>query len=189
VDWVDDPDSRVDIASTAVADLKGILRLARALGSGRLPLATLREQLGRNALAVAGVPAGLTGQLLRFAAVGFASTLAYLLLYAVLRTGLGPQWANFVALLVTAIANTAANRAFTFGIRGGGAARDQAQGLIVFLLALGVTSGALASLHRLDPHPARLTELTVLVAANLLATVLRFVLLRQWVFAARRRAS
>src|SRR5207237_5386864 len=68
VDWVDDPDSRVDIVSTAAADLKGIWRLTRALGSGRLPLATLRDQLGRDPVPVAGVPAGLTGQLIRFAA-------------------------------------------------------------------------------------------------------------------------
>ncbi|GAA1600210.1 glycosyltransferase involved in cell wall biosynthesis [Actinoplanes couchii] len=50
VDWVDDPDSRVDIVATAVADLKGIVRVARALSTGRLPLATLRAQLGRDPL-------------------------------------------------------------------------------------------------------------------------------------------
>ena len=64
------------------------------------------------------MPAGLTGQLMRFAAVGVASTLAYLALYALLRTGVGPQTANLVALLVTAVANTAANRRLTFGVRG-----------------------------------------------------------------------
>jgi hypothetical protein len=37
-------------------------------------------------------------------------------------------------------------------------------------------------LARIDPHP-RLVEITVLVAANLAATVLRFVLMREWVFA------
>ena len=79
VDWVDDPDSRVDIVSTAMADLRGIARLLRGLGTGRLPLAKLGEQLGRNPLPA---PAGLTGQLLRFAAVGTASTLAYLMLSA-----------------------------------------------------------------------------------------------------------
>src|SRR5207248_3055176 len=29
VDWVDDPDSRVDVRSTAVADLRGVRRLMR----------------------------------------------------------------------------------------------------------------------------------------------------------------
>ena len=43
---------------------------------------------------------------------------------------IGAQAANVVALLVTAVLNTAANRAFTFGVRGRGRApRHQAQGL------------------------------------------------------------
>jgi glycosyltransferase involved in cell wall biosynthesis len=48
VDWVDDPDSRVDIAATALADLRGIARLRRSLARDELPLAQLRAQLGRN---------------------------------------------------------------------------------------------------------------------------------------------
>ncbi|GIE96222.1 bifunctional glycosyltransferase family 2/GtrA family protein [Paractinoplanes rishiriensis] len=183
VDWVDDPDSRVDIVSTALADLRGIVRLLRGFGSGRLPLAALREQLGRNPLPVPGVPAGLTGQLLRFAAVGAASTLAYLLLYALLRIGAGPQWANLIALLITAIANTAANRRLTFGVRGtGGAWRHQFQGLLVFAVGLTLTSGSLTLLTTVTDDPAQHLELAVLVAANLLATAVRFLLLRAWVF-------
>jgi len=183
VDWVDDPDSRVDIVATALADLRGIVRLTRALGTGRLPLAALREQLGRNPLPVAGVPAGLTGQLIRFAGVGVASTLAYLVLYALMRTGFGPQPANLVALLVTAVANTAANRRLTFGVRGGDRAwRHQAQGLVVFAVGLGLTSGSLALLDALSVHPARALELTVLVVANLVATGVRFLMMRIWVF-------
>ena len=190
VDWVDDPDSRVDIVATAVADLKGIVRLLRAFGSGKLPLAALRDQLGRDPLPMAGVPAGLTGQLIRFAAVGVASTLAYLALYAALRLGLGPQWANFVALLLTAIANTAANRRLTFGVRGNdGAWRHQTQGLIVFGVGLALTSGALAILDALHSTPAKPVELAVLVTANLLATAVRFLLLRIWVFRSRHPAK
>jgi putative flippase GtrA len=187
VDWVDDPDSRVDIAATALADLKGIVRLVRALGSGRLPLGTLREQLGRNPLPVAGVPAGLTGQLIRFAAVGVASTLAYLILYALLRTAVSPQWSNLIALLVTAIANTAVNRRVTFGVRGNGNAwRHQAQGLIVFGIGLALTSGSLALLDAITENPAKHVELVVLILANLLATAVRFLMLRIWVFRSRR---
>ncbi|MEU4239594.1 bifunctional glycosyltransferase family 2/GtrA family protein [Actinoplanes sp. NPDC026619] len=187
VDWVDDPDSRVDIKATAIADLKGIVRLLRAFGSGSLPLGTLREQLGRNPLPVAGVPAGLTGQLIRFAAVGAASTLAYLALYALLRTGVSPQWANLIALLVTAVANTAVNRRITFGVRGNdGAWRHQAQGLIVFAVGLGLTSGSLALLDHLSTKPSKVVELIVLILANLLATAVRFLMLRIWVFRARR---
>jgi putative flippase GtrA len=190
VDWVDDPDSRVDIVATAMADLRGIVRLTRALGTGRLPLAALREQLGRNPLPVAGVPAGMTGQLLRFGAVGIASTLAYLLLYALLRTGVGPQSANLIALLVTAVANTAANRRLTFGVRGSDRAwRHQAQGLVVFAVGLGLTSGSLALLGVLNGHPPRALELSVLVIANLVATGVRFLMMRIWVFRAARASA
>ena len=184
VDWVDDPDSRVDIVATAVADLRGIVRLGRALASGRLPLGELRAQLGRAPLEPKGekLPRGLTRQLVRFAAVGLASTLAYVALFVLLQPGVGGQAANLIALLVTALANTAANRRFTFGVRGRGKrATHQAQGLVVFALGLGLTSGSLALLHA-SGVTARTTEALVLVSANLLATLLRFLLLRTWVF-------
>ena len=184
VDWVDDPDSRVDIVSTAVADLRGIVRVGRALARGTLPLADLRAQLGRAPLEPTGddVPRGLTRQLVRFAAVGVASTLAYLALFLLLQPGLGAQAANLLALLVTAVANTATNRRFTFGVRGHAKrATHQAQGLVVFMLGLGLTSGSLALVHA-SGLSGRTAESFVLVAANLLATVLRFLLLRAWVF-------
>ncbi len=184
VDWVDDPDSRVDIVATALADLRGIARLTRALATGSLPLPALRAQLGRDPLPVSGVPAGLTGQLLRFAAVGVASTLAYLALYALLRAPAGPQWANLLALLITAVANTAANRRLTFRVHGNdGAVRHHLQGLLVFAIGLGLTSGSLALLHALVTPPTYV-ELGVLVAANLAATGIRFLLMRIWVFKA-----
>ena len=100
---------------------------------------------------------------------------------------LGAQTANMIALLVTAVGNTAANRRYTFGIaHRGNVARNHVEGLIVFGIALGITSGALATLHMFAPVPGRWVEATVLVAANLLATAVRFVLLRGWVFHPRR---
>jgi len=190
VDWVDDPDSRVDILTTAIADLRGIVRVGRALATGALPIAELRREFGRapTAVAVPGVPRGLPRQMLRFGAIGVVSTLAYLGLFSLLRHGLDAQAANLVALLVTAIANTAANRRLTFGIIGRrDAAKHQLQGLFVFALGLGLTSGSLAGLHALTANPPRTAELAVLVGANLAATVLRFVLLRLWLF--HRRAA
>jgi hypothetical protein len=59
---------------------------------------------------------------------------------------------------------------------------------VVFLIALGLTGGALAVLQGLDPHPARLLEVTVLVVASAFATVSRYVALRTWVFATPGRA-
>ncbi|TGD89744.1 glycosyltransferase [Mycolicibacterium sp. CH28] len=181
VDWVDDPDSRVDIVATAVADLKGIARLLKGFASGQIPVQAIGAQFG----SLAGAPRSLLNQSVRFAAIGIASTLAYLALFLLLRP-IGAQGANLVALLVTAVANTAANRRFTFGVRGRtGVARHQFEGFVVFAIGLGLTSGALALLHMLgEPH--RIVELLVLIAANLMATVVRFVLLRGWVFHPRR---
>jgi putative flippase GtrA len=191
VDWIDDPDSRVDIVQTALADLRGVARLGRALAGGRLPLAELGAQLGRSPhpADVPGVPPKLSRQAVRFAAVGAASTLAYLVLFLLLRGTLGAQAANFTALLLTAVANTAANRRLTFGVRGPGKrARSQLEGLVVFGIGLALTSGSLAGLHIISADPHRAVELAVLITANLVATVVRFVLLRAWVFHPRRAA-
>jgi putative flippase GtrA len=137
-----------------------------------------------------GVPPGMTGQLIRFALVGVISTIAYVVLYALLRYGLGPQSANLVALLVTAMGNTAANRGLTFGVHGPDRWwRHQLQGLAVFALALALTSGSLALLEAVSSTAHHGVELAVLVSASLLATALRFTLLRTWVFGSRSPSS
>ncbi|MFD9405499.1 glycosyltransferase [Streptomyces sp. NPDC059989] len=190
VDWVDDPDSTVHIVRTATEDLKGVWRVGRALAVGALPLDRLARPFGddpRDRSALPGVPGGLARQLLGFCAVGALSTLLYLLLYSAFRAGTGPQLANGAALLLSAVANTAANRRLTFGVRGRDrAVRHQAQGLVVFAIGLALTSGSLAALGAAAAHPAHSTELAVLVTANLAATVLRFLLFRAWVFPERR---
>ncbi|MDT5292943.1 MAG: hypothetical protein QOF88_7832 [Mycobacterium sp.] len=185
VDWVDDPDSRVDIVATAAADLKGVGRLLRGFASGSIPVNAIAAQLGSSRRSAA--PGSLFRQVVRFGAVGVASTAAYLVLFVLLHGWIGAQAANLVALLLTAIGNTAVNRRFTFGVAGGGKAmRHHVEGLIVFAVALAITSGALAVLNGVVDHPHRLLEITVLVAANLVATAVRFVLLRGWVFHPRR---
>jgi putative flippase GtrA len=154
VDWVDDPDSRVDITRTALQDLRGIARL------------------------MASSPVG------RFLGVGVASTLAYALLYVLLRGPLGAAGANALALALTAVGNTAANRRLTFGIRGrNGLLRQHAAGAAVFVLTLVLTNLALVLLHR----AARPVELAGLVLASLAATMTRYVALKTWVFRSRRR--
>jgi glycosyltransferase involved in cell wall biosynthesis len=159
VDWVDDPDSRVDIVRTAIEDLQGVARLAAA------------------------------GPVFRFMGVGVLSTLAYAVLYLLLHGALGAGGANAAALALTAVANTAANRRLTFGVRGReGLVRHHARGAVVYVLTLGLTTLALASLHRLDPAPSRAVELAVLVVAGAAATITRYVALRTWVFARARAA-
>ncbi|HVW81884.1 MAG TPA: glycosyltransferase family 39 protein [Mycobacteriales bacterium] len=120
------------------------------------------------------------GEVARFVGVGVVSTIGYIALYAILRTTMPAQAANALALLVTAVANTAANRRVTFGVRGSaGALRHHLHGLAAFALALAVTSGSLAALHATTERPTRGLELSVLLAANLGATALRFEVLRR----------
>src|ERR1700759_1597152 len=149
VDWVDDPDSRVDIVSTALTDLRGVLRLG----------------LGR--------PVG------PFLAIVVVPTLRYAIIYLLLRGALGADAANALALALTAVANTQANRRFTFRIRGRtGLVRQHAQGAAVYLIALGLTAGALAVLQGLDRRPAVWLEVAVLVLASTVGTARRYGALR-----------
>ncbi|MFF9571017.1 glycosyltransferase [Streptomyces sp. NPDC014685] len=179
VDWVDDPDTRVDILATALADLRGIARIGGALARGTLPPGRSLRDDG------AAARGGLAAQLLCFAAVGAVSTLAYLFLYAWLRPMAGSQAANALALLICTVVNTAANRRLTFGLRGrGGVLRHQSRGLFVLLVGLAFTGGSLAALHHAVPSAGQAAELAVLLAANLAAMLLRFLLFRTWVFRA-----
>ena len=187
VDWIDDPNSSVDVVRTALADIRGMVRLTRDLVSGRIPVPELRAALARGPLPASSRTAeqtprsSLFGQLVRFGAIGAASTLAYVLIFVLFRTFLDPQFANFLALLITAIANTGANRRFTFGIQGGNPVRHHFEGLIVFGIGLALTSGALAWVHS-TTTPERWGELLAVVGANLVATAVRFLLFRLWVF-------
>jgi putative flippase GtrA len=184
VDWIDDPDSRVDIWRTARDDVRGIGRLGWALLRGTMPLPEVRARLGRTT--DAGAAGAMGSQVALFAVIGVFSTLAYALLYLILSGPLGPFWANATALVATAVANTAANRRITFGVRGRErAVRHQLQGLVILAFGLGVTSGSLWLLHAATGTPGRLTEMLVLTLANLLVTVMRFVAMRLWVFARR----
>ncbi|BDM73319.1 glycosyl transferase [Streptomyces nigrescens] len=190
VDWVDDPNSTVHIVRTATDDLKGVWRVGRALATGALPLDRLARPFGDDPRdrELPGVPGGLARQLVGFCVVGGLSTLLYLGLYSLFRLGTGAQLANAAALLLSAMANTAANRRLTFGVRGRDrAVRHQAQGLVVFAIGLVLTSGSLAALDAASGPASHGTELAVLVAANLAATVLRFLLFRAWVFPDRER--
>jgi glycosyltransferase involved in cell wall biosynthesis len=156
VDWVEDPDSRVNIVATALGDLRGVTRLLWAL-----PLCT-------------------------FLTIGVISTLAYAGLYLLLRTWLDGALANAIALAVTAVANTQANRRYTFGVRGReGLLRQHAAGALVYVLALALTEGALSVVSLVSPRAPHLLEATILVAASAAATLTRYVVLRAWVFTGR----
>jgi len=127
------------------------------------------------------------GQLCAFAAIGIVSTAAYSLLFWLLRPLAPTALASTAALLLTAVANTAANRRFTFGVRGrDGLAADHASGLLTLTLALATTNVAVAGLLAVRPAASPATELAALTAANALATVLRFTVLRALIVGRRR---
>lgn len=114
-----------------------------------------------------------------FAAIGVSSTLAYVALYAILRPYVAAAAANVVALVATAIGNTAANRRFTFAVRGrAGLARDHVAGLVALGTALVMTSTSLAALNVVAPGAPHAIEVVILVAANAAATLVRFLVLR-----------
>ena len=120
----------------------------------------------------------LGGQVVRFAVIGALSTVAYAALFVLLRRVLDAFGANALALLLTAVANTAANRRLTFGVRGStGLAGDHSVGLLAFGTGLALTSGSLALLHTFGDAGAGL-ELAVLTVANVASTLIRFVALR-----------
>jgi len=168
----------VQVVPTALADPRGVWRLL-------LTRRTVRPALARRAPAAT----PLTTQARRFAAIGVLSTLAYAGLYALLRGVVDAPLANGLALTATAIGNTAANRRLTFGVRGRRSlGRDHLAGLFAHGVALSLTTPAAALLGAVAPHVGRPAELAVLIAANGLASVARFVLLRSWIAGGRRAA-
>ncbi len=139
------------------------------------------------AIATAILRSGLGREVISFAAIGIVSTVAYAVLYLALRTVLGATASNAAALVVTAIGNTAANRRLTFGVRGRRSMlRDQAGGLAALGVALAITTLSVRFLDAVAPGAGRMVELAVLIVANTLATVARFVLLRAWIRTDRR---
>jgi putative flippase GtrA len=191
VDWVDDLDSRVDIMGTALADLRGMARLGAGFARGTIQVPQLRRPtLAARHNGTEPEFSSLPLQIARFAVIGVGSTLAYLGLYLLLRGAMPAQAANLISLLLTAVANTAANRRLTFGISGRpNAARHQFKGLLTFGIGLALTAGSLALLYASSPHPGRSTEIAVLLAANLVAAALRFALYRTWVFGRSKRGA
>jgi putative flippase GtrA len=168
VTWIDDPDSRVHVASTAKEDLKGVWRLARRFwaGNGQIDMGVqarpaLQDDFGR--------------QLVSFAKVGIISTLVSLALFLALRPPIGAVWANIVAVLATVIGNTWANRRYTFGYRGAAQRnRQYLTGVAVTVAGLALSTAAVALIT------ASVPQVLALLVAWGIATVVRFVVLRRW---------
>ena len=186
VDWIEDVDTRVDVMRTALDDISGLVRVARAKvrGAARVPGLPRRAdpKPAHPQAVLAGPQGGLLWQLVSFGAIGLLSTVITVVLYTVLRSWWPPLVANLAALTVTTLWNTEANRRFTFLHQKATSGRLHLQGLLVFAVYYAITSGALLVLQHTHPDPGRWLEGTVLVLSSAAGTAVRFVLLRSWVF-------
>lgn len=176
VDWVDDPDSRVDIVSTATEDLRGLARVGRRVLNGSFRLRSENDH-----------DSGLGRQVLTFAAVGAGTTVLHLWLFAIWSGLLGSQWANALALALATVVNTFANGWFSFGKRdGAGWIRAQAQAGGVFIVGLAATAAALWLLDFAWPTAGTMAGVAVLAATNAAVTLGRFIAMRSWIFGTHR---
>ena len=176
VDWVDDPDSRVDIVSTATDDLRGVWRMLV-----HRPAGAVRRRPHSHAVTA--------DQLLRFAGVGLISTLGYLFLFVAWRPLLGPFAANAVAMAIATLFNTAVHRELSR--HADGAPRRGHRFLVatgLYAISLVCTTTALVVAQWIAPGRL-VAELAALTAANLVAAIFRFALLRAWIFPSGRRAA
>jgi putative flippase GtrA len=179
VDWVDDPDSRVHIASTARDDLRGVWRMMRgfARGDGVLPAPLVDTPMAPKRPTLE--------QLVRFVSIGAVSTVLFALLFLLLHGTVGAVAADVIALAVCTVVNTVANRRLTFNLRGRSRrVRHQLRGLVAGLLPLALNLLALAVAAAFGVTEA-VPLVLVLTAANAVASLVKFVLLQHWVFVAR----
>ena len=170
VDWIDDPDTRVHIVSTAREDLKGVWRLARQRTESSDREASLSADFAYH------------HEMARYASVGVLSTLAYLIIFLLLRDPLGTFGANLVAATVTAVGNTAAHVTFTFRANGRGQTRRAViAGVLSFAIGIGLTSATLAFTY-LAGKTSSLAEGVAILVGMVTASCIRFVLLREWAY-------
>jgi putative flippase GtrA len=178
VEWTDDPNSSVDLVTTATNDLRGIWRIAR----GR-HLEQVRAQ--RDPAEAAG-PETTADQLLSFAGVGVLSTLSYLLLFALGWSALGPWAANGAALAFCTLVNTVLHRSLARRRAPQPSTRRTAPPFVLvvavlYMVSLAATTSAIA-LANTVAAPSLLGDALAATIASCAAALVRFSLLRGWAF-------
>jgi putative flippase GtrA len=119
-------------------------------------------------------------ELMRFAGVGAISTLGYLFLFVAWRPLAGVFGANALALAICTLFNTAVHGELAGRARAHGS-RMFVAALTLFGLSISLTSLALLAARAVSPSSLPL-ELLAVTGANAVAAVLRFAVLRGWVF-------
>ena len=194
VDWIDDPDSRVNVVSTARGDLAGMWRMMRrfARNDASLPEGALSMTLpgGFRGIPTDSEPASrpFVEQLVRFGSIGLVSSVLFAIGFVLLARPLGHMAAAIVALAVCSVANHAANRRLTFALTGRSRRlRHFARGLAVSVLPFAATIVTLSVLAALG-STRTLTALATLTVINIAVGLGRFVLMQRWVFKHRQVA-
>jgi putative flippase GtrA len=172
VDWVDDSDSRVHVASVARDDLRGVARLVRNRATGQ-------ERLAGS---------GGTGEHLdssqatRYASVGIVSTIAYLAIFFLLRDQLGTYAANVIAMAVSTIGNAVAHAFFTFGRKSGVSMRQAATaGGLGFVAGVGLTTLVLGLENIFGVFTAS-SEVVAILIGIVASSSVRLTLLRSFAY-------
>jgi putative flippase GtrA len=127
----------------------------------------------------------MAGTALPFIAIGLISTAAYAVLFAIFASHGPAFWANAAALLVTTSFNFLANRRLTFRTRGREQlARQAVQYAAVYVIAATASGIVLQSALTILRRPPRQEQLAAALAAGMVATAIRFILMRSWAFRA-----
>jgi putative flippase GtrA len=117
-----------------------------------------------------------------------ASTIAYLVLFFALAGAAGRFGANALALAICTAANTAVHRHYTFARRHPSHRDLLLGGMAVFVTSLTVTSVALALIDGIGIRSGWV-QAGLLVGANGSAALVRFIVLRSWMFRTARTRS
>lgn len=129
----------------------------------------------------------LLRQLSRYAVVGGLATALNAVLFLLLRPWLAAVPANVVALVATTALSTELSRRFAFGGPRAFRLREWVQDVGTVAFYACYSSVVLLGLHALAVDPTPAEEAAVLVLASLVGGLLRFVVLRFWVFDLRPR--
>lgn len=147
-----------------------------AIGEGAGPAAASRD---RSRLAPITRQAGF------FTGIGLVSSVANAALYLLLRQWWNAEVATVVAVTVTTLISTEANRRMTFAEARTSRAGLVVQNLVVILFYCTYNTATLWVLHQIVTEPAARTESLALLIASTAGGTARFVLLRSWVFRGR----
>jgi putative flippase GtrA len=120
---------------------------------------------------------------IRYAALGATGTAANAVVFLVLRSWLDPLPANLVALVLSTALSTELNRRFTFDGANAHPWRNTVQTGGTVLFYAFYSSGVLLLLGDLVDSPGPALESLVVAAASLLGGAIRFLVMREWVFA------